>query len=189
MVTPVYNPKSAQGFSFLYILQHLLFFFILSILTCIRWYLTVVLICIFLVLVMLNIFSYPFRPSVCLLWKMYIYILCPLFKLDCLVFYYWFVWVFKHIWDCCRFSVAKLCLTLSLFLSYPSLSPGVCSNSCALSQWCYLTISSSVVPFSFCPPPFPGSRSFPVSRPCVSSGQSIGASASVLPVNIQDWFL
>ena len=150
-----------------------------------------------------NIFSYPFWPSVCLLWKMYIHILWPLFKLDCLVFYYWFVWVFKHIWDCCRFSVAKLCLTLcdpvdcsmpgfsslSPSLSYPSLSPGVCSNSCALSQWCYLTISSSAVPFSFCPPPFPGSGSFPVSRLCVSSGQSTEASASVLPANIQDWFL
>ena len=42
----------------------------------------------------------------------------------------------------------------------PSLSPGVCSNSCPLSQWCYLTISSSVVPFSSCPQSFPASRSF-----------------------------
>ena len=62
---------------------------------------------------------------------------------------------------------------------------GVCSNSCPLSQWCYQTISSSVIPRH---PSFPASGSFPVSQVFISSGQIIGASASVLPMNIQGWF-
>ena len=75
-------------------------------------------------------------------------------------------------------------------LPCPSLSPGVCSNSCPLSQWCYLSISSSAAPFSFCLQSFPASGSFPMSWLFASGGQSIGASAlaSVLPMNIQDWF-
>ena len=70
-------------------------------------------------------------------------------------------------------------------LPYPSLSPRVCSNSCPLSQWCHPTISSSVALFSSCPQSFPISQSFPMSWLFASSGQSIGTSASVLPVNIQ----
>ena len=75
-----------------------------------------------------------------------------------------------------------------------SLSPRVCSNSCPLSQWCHPTISSSVVPFSSCPQPFPASGSYPMSRLFTSGGRSIGASASVLTMTIQgwlptDWFL
>ena len=70
----------------------------------------------------------------------------------------------------------------------PSLSPGVCSNSCPLIQWCYLTISSSSAPFSFCLQSFPASGSFAMSQLFPSGGQSIGDSASVLPVNIQGWF-
>ena len=74
----------------------------------------------------------------------------------------------------------------------PGLSPtlGACSNSCALSQWCHPTISSSVVPFSSCLHSFPASGSFPVSQLFASSGQSIGASGSALalPMNVQDWF-
>ena len=72
----------------------------------------------------------------------------------------------------------------------PSLSPGVCSNSCPLSWWCHPTISSSVAPFSSCPWSFPAARSFPMSWLFTSGGQRIGASASasVLPVNIQGWF-
>ena len=68
----------------------------------------------------------------------------------------------------------------------PSLSPRACSNSSPLSQWCYLTISSSAAPFSSCPQSFPTSGCFPVSRLLASGGQSIGvsASASVLPKNI-----
>ena len=74
-------------------------------------------------------------------------------------------------------------------LPCPSLSPGVHSNSCPLSQWCHPTISSSVAPFSFSQS-FPASGSFPMSQLFTSGGQSIGAStsASVLPMNIQDWF-
>ena len=72
----------------------------------------------------------------------------------------------------------------------PSPTPGVYSNSCLLSQWCHPTISFSAIPFSSCLQSFPASRSFPMSQFFASSGQSIGASASatVLPVNIQDWF-
>ena len=113
---------------------------------------------------------------------------------------------------CCG-SVAKSCLTLCdphglqhTRLPCPSLSPGVCSNSCPLSQWCHPTISSSATFFSSCPQSFPAgsfpmsqglfrwgssqSGSFPMSQLFTSGGQSIGAwsSASVLPMNIQDWF-
>ena len=68
----------------------------------------------------------------------------------------------------------------------PSLSPGVCLNSCPFSQWCYQTISSSVVPFSSCLQSFPASGSFPMSQFCASGGQRIGAlaSASVCAMNI-----
>ena len=71
----------------------------------------------------------------------------------------------------------------------PSPSPRVCSNSCLLSWWCFLTISFSIAPFS-CLQSFPASRSFPMSQFFASGGQSIGASspASVLPMNIQGWF-
>ena len=74
-------------------------------------------------------------------------------------------------------------------LPWPSPSPGVCSNSCPLSQWCRPTNSSSAAPF-FCLPSFPASGSFPMSQPFASGGQSIraSASASVLPVNILGWF-
>ena len=70
----------------------------------------------------------------------------------------------------------------------PSPTPGVHSNSCPLSGWCHPTISSSVVPFFSCLQCFQTSGSFPVSQLFASGGQSIRASASVLPVNIQDWF-
>ena len=75
-------------------------------------------------------------------------------------------------------------------LPCPSPSPGVCSNSCPLSQYCHPAISSSSALFSSCPQSFPASGSFPVSWLFTSGGQSTGASASasVLPVNIQGWF-
>ena len=60
----------------------------------------------------------------------------------------------------------------------PPLSPGVCSNSCPLSLWCYPTILTSVVPFSSWLQSFPASGSFPVSQFFTSGGQNIGASAS-----------
>ena len=69
-------------------------------------------------------------------------------------------------------------------------SPGACSNSCPLSQWCHSTIVSSVTLFSSCSQSFPASGSFPVNQLFTSSDQIIGASASasVLPMNIQGWF-
>ena len=72
----------------------------------------------------------------------------------------------------------------------PSPSPRVCWNSCPLSWWCHPTISSSVTPFSSCPQSFPASGSFPMSSRFTSYGPSTVASApaSVLSMNIQDWF-
>ena len=72
----------------------------------------------------------------------------------------------------------------------PSPTPRVYSNSCLLSQWCHPTISSSGVPFSSHLQSFPASGSFPKSQFFTSGGQNIGvsASASVFPMNIQDWF-
>ena len=75
-------------------------------------------------------------------------------------------------------------------LPYPLLSPRDCSHSCPLSQWCQTSILSSVIPFSTCPKSSSASGSFPMSWLFASGGQSIGtsASASVLPMNIQDWY-
>ena len=97
----------------------------------------------------------------------------------------------SHLLCCC--SIAK---------SYPTLcDPMDCStlgfpvfhylsDSCPLSQWYYLAISSFVTPFSSCPQSFPASGSFSMSRLFASGGPNIGAStsASVLPMNIQGWF-
>ena len=69
----------------------------------------------------------------------------------------------------------------------PSLCPGVCSNSCPLSRWCSLTISSSAA-YLFCLQSFPASVSFPVSQLFTLGGQIVGASALVLPMSIQCWF-
>ena len=96
------------------------------------------------------------------------------------------------------FSVVQLLSHVQLFetpwtaarqasLSLPS--PRACSNSCPLSQWCHPTISSSAVPLFFSLQSFPASRSFLMSELFSSGGQSIGASASVLPMHIQDRFL
>ena len=74
-------------------------------------------------------------------------------------------------------------------LPCPSTTPGVHSNSCPSSWWCHPAISSSVIPFSSCPQSFPASGSFPISQLFTWGGQSTGvsASASVLPMNTQDW--
>ena len=71
----------------------------------------------------------------------------------------------------------------------PSPTPGVNSNSCPSSRWCHPTISSSIIPFSSCPQSLPASGSFPMSQLFIWGGQIIGvsASASVLPMNTQDW--
>ena len=75
-------------------------------------------------------------------------------------------------------------------LPCPSPTPRVYSNSCPSSWWCHPTISSSVIPFFSCLPSFPASGSFPMNQFFASGSQSIGASASasVLPMNIQDLF-
>ena len=93
-------------------------------------------------------------------------------------------------------SVSQLCLTLwphglqQARLPCPSSFPKVYLNSCSLSRWCHPTISSSVITFS-CLQSFLASGSFRMSQFFTSGGQRIGvsASASVLPMNIQDWFL
>ena len=73
-------------------------------------------------------------------------------------------------------------------LPCPSPTLRVYSNSCPSSWWCHTNISSSAIPFSSCPQSFPALGSFPMSQFFASGGQSIEASASVLPMNIQDWF-
>ena len=75
-------------------------------------------------------------------------------------------------------------------LPCPSPSPRACSNSCPLSQWCHSTTASSVVPCSSCLQSFPASGSFSRSQFFASGGWRIrvSASASVLPMNIQNWF-
>ena len=70
----------------------------------------------------------------------------------------------------------------------PSPTLRVHPNSCPLSWWCHPTISSSVVPISSCPQSFPASGSFPMSQFFTSQNIGVSASASVLPMNIQDWF-
>ena len=72
----------------------------------------------------------------------------------------------------------------------PSPTPQGYSSSYPSSRWCHPTISSSIIPFSSCLQSFPASGSFPMSRFFTSGGQSIGVSdsASILPMNIQDWF-
>ena len=91
-------------------------------------------------------------------------------------------------------SVAQLCLTLCNPMNHrmPGLPvhhqlPESAQTHCPLSWWCHPTISSSVVPFSSCLQSFPASWSFQISQFFASGGQSIGVSASVLPMNTQDW--
>ena len=98
----------------------------------------------------------------------------------------------------CWYSVAKSCPTLCNPMDYNM--PGFpvfhcllphrssCSNSCPLNRWCYLTISASGTPFSFCLQLFPASGSFPVSQLFTSGGSSVDVSAPVLPMNIQGGF-
>ena len=92
-------------------------------------------------------------------------------------------------------SVAQSCLTLQAHglqhARLPCLSPtpGACSNSCPSSRWCHPTITPSVVPFSSHFQSFSAPGSFPMSQFFTSGGQNIGvsASASVLPMNTEDW--
>ena len=105
--------------------------------------------------------------------------------------------IIELFWNCCYCLVTQSRQTLCdpheqqhARLPCPSLSSGVCSNSYPLNQWSHPAISSSVTPFSSCPQFFPALGSFPMSWFFASGGQSIGASASasVLPMYIQDWF-
>ena len=73
-------------------------------------------------------------------------------------------------------------------LPCPSLFSGICSDSCPLSQWCYLTISSSAALFSFCFQSCPESGSSPVDLHIRWPKYWSFTSASILPMNIQDWF-
>ena len=113
------------------------------------------------------------------------------------------IYLYTYIWVCvcvcvCMFQFSRSVVSDSLWPHEPQHTRSPCpspitrdySNSCPLSQWCHPTISSSVVPFSSCLQSFPASGSFQMSRLSASGGQSIGvsASASVLPMNIQDWF-
>ena len=111
-------------------------------------------------------------------------------------------------WACISHSTHKACERFSLVqfnrsvvsnslrtyglhharLSRPSPTPRARSNSCPSSRWCHPTISSFVISFSSCLHCFWASGSFPMSQSFTSGGQNIGASASVLPMNIQDWF-
>ena len=86
------------------------------------------------------------------------------------------VWLFATPWTAAR--QASLYITI----------PWACSSSCPSSRWYHSTISSSVVPFSSCLQSVPASGFFPMSPFFASGRQSIGASASVLPINIQGWF-
>ena len=73
-------------------------------------------------------------------------------------------------------------------LPCPSPTPEAYSNSCPLSQWCHLTISTAVIPFPSCLLSFPESESFSITWLFTSGGQNIGASALVLPMNTQGCF-
>ena len=98
------------------------------------------------------------------------------------------VWLSSIQWlSCIRLCDPMDCSMTGLSVHH---QPPEFTHPCPLSRWCHLTISSSVVPFSSCPQSFPESGSFRISQFFASGGQSIGvsASASVLPMNIQDWF-
>ena len=106
--------------------------------------------------------------------------------------FYFLIYYISSVWFNCLVVSDSLRLHAlqHIRLPCPSPTPGVHPNSCPLSQWCHPTISSSVVPFSSCLQSFPAWGSFQMSQFFTSGGQSIGvsASASVLPMNIQEWF-
>ena len=105
----------------------------------------------------------------------------------------WQQWLFDFLSSVQSLSRVQLFVTpwTAAHQAYrPSPTPGVCSKSCPSSWWCHPTISSSVVPFSSCLQSFPSIRVFSNDQFFALGGKSIGvsASASVLPMNIQDWF-
>ena len=103
----------------------------------------------------------------------------------------WYLWDVKHIWLMGYYMVLTVQFSCSVMSNSlrphelqharppcPSPTPRVHQNPCSSSRWCHPTISSSVIPFSFCPQSFPASGSFPMSQLFASGGQSIGVSAS-----------
>ena len=98
--------------------------------------------------------------------------------------------IFSSFQSLSRVQLFAIPLTAACQASLSITNSWVHSNSWPPSRWCHPAISSSVIPFS-CLQPLPASGSFPMSRLFAPSGQSLGASASasVLPMNIQDWFL
>ena len=106
--------------------------------------------------------------------------------------FHWVPWILQSVQFSRSVVSDSLCWwTAACQASLSSPSPRACSNSCPLSWWCHPNILSSVIPsFSSCLLSFPASGSFPLSRLFTSGGQSLGASASAsaLPMNIQDWF-
>ena len=118
----------------------------------------------------------------------------------CLYFYSFYITnTVPNLAKPCRYQFSSSVVSNSLWpyglqhsrLPCLSSTPRACSNSCPSSWWCHPTISSSVVPFSSCLQSFQASGSFQMSQFFASGDQSIGVSgsASVLPMNIQDWFL
>ena len=111
----------------------------------------------------------------------------------CINWRFCFYWSTLFLFCCCSVTKSRphelISVTQHTRLPYPPLSPRVCLNSRSLSHWCHPTISLSVIPFSSCPQFFPASGSFPMSQLLASGGhQEASGSASVLPMNIQDWF-
>ena len=106
---------------------------------------------------------------------------------------FWKYSLSHRVFELCLCSIIQSCSTLCDPVDCST--PGFpflyylpeCSNSCPLSQWGYLNISSSAAPFS-CPQCFPASGCFPVKQLFTSGGPSIEASASILPMNTQNWF-
>ena len=103
-------------------------------------------------------------------------------------------WVWPLVWEesACQGATKPMCHNYwACALEPSSCNNWTCSNSRPPSQWCHPTISSFAIPFSSCLLYFPASGSFPVIQFFASGGQSIGAWASawVLPMNVQDWFL
>ena len=125
----------------------------------------------------------------------------PSFLKYCILIYIYFFYKNKYLSNPVSFSSVQFSPSVMSESLWPhglqhtrlpcsSPTPRAYSSSCPSSWWCHPTISSSVIPFSSCLQSFPGTGSFPMSQFFASDDQSIGvsASASVLPMNIHDWF-
>ena len=150
-----------------------------------KWYLIIFLICIFLI-------AWPYFDLIFISWPYFVFLLAI-----CISLKRWLFRSFAHFfrWVIYQFSSVAQLWSLQPHESQharspcPTPTPGIHSNSCPSSRWCPPAISSSVVPFSSCSQSLPASGSFPMSQLFASGAQSIGvsASASVLPMNTQDW--